>query len=70
MRHPGKFALTLLSASVCLMLTGCFSYSKEETSRAMPSAEMPSTKTSSTTTTTTNDNGMVERQQRTTYTIP
>jgi hypothetical protein len=70
MRHPGNFALTLLSASVCLMLTGCFSYSKEETSRAMPSAEVPSTSTSSTTTTTRNDNGIVERQHTTTYTNP
>ena len=70
MKYPGKLALTVVSAGVCMVLSGCFSYTKEETSRVVPSAEVPAATTSSTTTTTKNDNGLVERQRTTTYSYP
>jgi hypothetical protein len=72
MKRPGKFALTVMSAGVCMMLTGCFSYSKESTSRTTPSVvEVPQESSSSTTTTTTESNPVkVERQRTTTYTNP
>ena len=72
MKRPGKFALMVMSAGVCMMLTGCFSYSKETTSRTTPSVvEVPSESSSSTTTTTTESNPVtVERQRTTTYTNP
>ena len=73
MKRPGKFALAVMSAGVCMMLTGCFSYSKESTSRTTPSVvEVPQESSSSTTTTTTTDSNpvTVERQRTTTYTNP
>ncbi len=70
MKRPGSFALMIMSAGVCAMLTGCFSYTKESTSRTAPTVAVPSESTSSTTTTTDTGNGMVERQHTTTVTNP
>ena len=71
MKRPGKFALTVLSAGVCMMLTGCFSYSKESTSRTTPSVvEVPQESSSTTTTTTESNPVTVERQRTTTVTNP
>ncbi len=69
MKRPNRFALMITSAGVCAMLAGCFSYTKESTSRTAPSVAVPS-ESSSTTTTTDTGNGMVERQHTTTVTNP
>ncbi len=68
MRSRKRIAVALVSASVCLMLTGCFSYTKEVSHTATPAVEAPAT-TSSTTTTTT-DNGVVQREHSSTTTYP
>lgn len=73
MKYPNRFGRILLSASIGLMMAGCFSYSKEEhTSVPAPVVETPATTSSSTTTTTTvPDSATVERQRTTTtYTNP
>ena len=51
MKYPGRFARILLSASVCFVLAGCFSYSSEEHRTVVPAVETPATTSSSTTTT-------------------
>jgi len=56
-----------LSAGVCLVLTGCFSYTKEQSTT--PAVEVPS-EASTTTTTTSADNGVVQREHSTTTTFP
>ena len=68
MTYPGRFARSLLSASVCFVLAGCFSYSSEEHRTVVPAVEAPATTSSSTTTTSTVPNITVERQHTTTYT--
>lgn len=71
-RRPHRIALTVLSAGVCLVLTGCFSYTKEESSHtATPAVEVPSENSSTTTTTTSSDDGgAVQRERSTTTVIP
>jgi hypothetical protein len=72
-RRPHRIALTALSAGVCLVLTGCFSYTKEESSHtATPAVEVPSENSSTTTTTTSSDDGggAVQRERSTTIVIP
>ena len=68
MKYPGRLSRILVSASVCFVLAGCFSYEKHET--VVPAVETPATTTSSTTTTSTvpNTSTTVERQHTTTYT--
>jgi ABC-type uncharacterized transport system auxiliary subunit len=68
MKYPDRLSRILVSASVCLVLSGCFSYEKHET--VVPAVETPATTTSSTTTTSTvpNTSTTVERQHTTTYT--
>jgi hypothetical protein len=68
MKYPGRFARILLSASVCFVLGGCFSYEDHQT--VVPAVETPATTTSSTTTTSTvpGTSATVERQHTTTYT--
>jgi hypothetical protein len=68
MKYPGRFARILLSASVCFVLAGCFSYSSEEHRTVVPAVETPATTSSSTTTTSTVPDTTVERQHTTTYT--
>jgi hypothetical protein len=69
MKIPNRFAVLILSASVCLMTAGCFSYTRETSHTAVPAVETP--ETSSTTTTTTSEPTEVERQRTTTtYTNP
>lgn len=71
MRTPRPIAVALLGASVCLTLTGCFSYTKETSHTATPAVEVPAEPaTSSTTTTTTTDNGDLQRQHTTVTTYP
>ena len=71
MKRPSRFALMMMSAGVCAMLTGCFSYTKESSTRTMPGvAAVPSESSSTTTTTTDTGNGTVERQHTTTVTNP
>jgi hypothetical protein len=60
----------MISAGVCAMLTGCFSYTKESTTRTTPSVAVPSESSSTTTTTTDTGDGVVERQHTTTVTNP
>ncbi len=67
MKKPKRIAKALLSAGVCLMLAGCFSYTKE-TTPAPAVVETPPA--SSSTTTTTTDNGVVQKQHTTTSTYP
>ncbi len=68
-RRPHRIALSIISAGVCLVLTGCFSYTKEQSTT--PAVEVPSPAESSTTTTTTSaDNGVVQREHSTTTTFP
>jgi hypothetical protein len=68
MKYPGRFARILLSASVCFVLAGCFSYSSEEHRTVVPAVETPATTSSTTTTTSTVPDTTVERQHTTTYT--
>ena len=70
MKTPKPIALALVSAGVCLTLTGCFSYTKETSHTATPAVEVPvePPATSSTTTTTTTDNGGDLQRQHTTVT--
>jgi hypothetical protein len=68
MKYPSRFARILLSASVCFVLAGCFSYSSEEHRTVVPAVETPATTSSSTTTTSTVPDTTVERQHTTTYT--
>ena len=68
MKYPGRFARILLSASVCFVLAGCFSYSSEEHRTVVPAVETPATTSSSTTTTSIVPDTTVERQHTTTYT--
>ena len=73
MKTPKPIAVALVSASVCLTLTGCFSYTKETSHTATPAVEVPvepPTATSSTTTTTTTDNGDLQRQHTSVTTYP
>ena len=70
MKRLSNLALLLASTAVCLLLAGCFSFTKEEVTRSsVPAVEVPPM-TSSTTTTTTSNNGLVERQRTTTYAYP
>jgi hypothetical protein len=64
MKNPRRIATALLSASVGLMLAGCFSYTKETTPTPAVVETPPAT---SSTTTTTTDNGVVQRQHTSTY---
>jgi uncharacterized lipoprotein YbaY len=66
MKKTKRIATALLSASVCLMLAGCFSYTKETPTPAVVTTP-PAT---SSTTTTTTDNGVVQRQHTSTYSYP
>jgi ABC-type uncharacterized transport system auxiliary subunit len=68
MKYPRRFGRILLSASVCLVLAGCFSYESHET--VVPAADTPAASVSSTTTTSTvpDTTTTVEKQQTTTYT--
>lgn len=66
--HPGKLALTILSAGVCLMLSGCFFASYTSDSGAMPGAAVPSETSSTTTTTSAGAPATVQRQRSTTTT--
>ena len=68
MKYPSRFARIFLSASVCFVLAGCFSYSSEEHRTVVPAVETPATTSSSTTTTSTVPDTTVERQHTTTYT--
>jgi hypothetical protein len=74
MKYPGRVARILLSAGVCFVLGGCFSYSSEEHRTVVPAVETPATTSSSTTTTSTvpdpvpDTSTTVERQHTTTYT--
>jgi hypothetical protein len=52
------------------MLAGCFSYTKESTTRTTPSVAVPSESSSTTTTNTDTGDGVVERQHTTTVTNP
>jgi hypothetical protein len=69
-RKPHRIALTVLSAGVCLVLAGCFSYTRETTHTATPAVEVPVTPESSNTTTTTTADGTVQREHSTTTTYP
>ncbi len=67
MKYPGRLSRILVSASVCFVLAGCFSYEKHET--VVPAVETPATATSTTTTSTVPDTSTtVEKQHTTTYT--
>jgi hypothetical protein len=66
--HLSRLALTIVSAGVCLMLTGCFVASYTSDSGNTPEVGAPS-ETSSTTTTTVAAAPAVERQRTTTTTI-
>jgi ABC-type uncharacterized transport system auxiliary subunit len=67
MKYPGRLSRILVSASVCFVLAGCFSYEKHET--VVPAVETPATTTSTTTTSTVPDTSTtVEKQHTTTYT--
>ena len=68
MKSPSSFALAVISAGVCVMLTGCFSYTKESRT-ATPAVAVPS-ESSTTTTTTESAPTTVERQRTTTVTNP
>jgi hypothetical protein len=70
MKSAKQVSIALISAAVCLTLTGCFSYSKETTHTAEPAVAVPAEPATSSTTTTTTDNGVVERQHTSTYTYP
>ncbi|HEY2106781.1 MAG TPA: hypothetical protein VGH29_13385 [Candidatus Binataceae bacterium] len=73
MKTPRPIAVALVSASVCLTLTGCFSYTKETSHSATPAVEVPVTPpatTSSTTTTTTTDGNDLQRQHTSVTTYP
>ncbi len=66
MKYPSRFARILLSASVCFVVAGCFSYSKEERT-AVPTVEtLPTTSSTTTTTTVPDSNTTIERQRTTT----
>lgn len=69
-RQLNTIALTVISAGVCLMLTGCFSYTKETSHSTVPAAEVPPESSSTTTTTTSSDDGTVQRDRQTTTTYP
>jgi hypothetical protein len=62
---PGKLALTIVSAGVCLMLGGCFGATYTQDSGPTPEVVTPS-QTSSTTTTTTSAPTTVETHHSTT----
>jgi hypothetical protein len=66
--HLSRLALSIVSAGVCLMLTGCFFASYTSDSGPTPEVAAPS-ETSSTTTTTVAAAPTVERQRTTTTTI-
>jgi PBP1b-binding outer membrane lipoprotein LpoB len=66
MKKSKRIATALLSASVCFMLAGCFSYTKETT----PTPAVVTTPPATSSTTTTTDNGVVQRQHTSTYTYP
>jgi hypothetical protein len=70
MRYPRRFTRILLSASVCLALAGCFSYTKEEHSTGVPAADQPTTSSTTTTSTVpdTSTTTTTEKQHTTTYT--
>ncbi len=68
MKNTKNAAVALMSAAVCLILSGCFSYSKEVSHTATPAVEAPPA--TSTTTTTTTDDGVVQRQHTSTSTYP
>ncbi len=70
MKRSKEIAVALASGAVCLMLTGCFSYSKEVSHTSTPAVEEAPPETTSSTTTTTTDNGVVQRQHSSTYTYP
>jgi PBP1b-binding outer membrane lipoprotein LpoB len=67
MKKMKRIATALVSASVCLMLAGCFSYTRESTPTPAVVTTPPA---SSSTTTTTSDNGVVQRQHTSTYSYP
>jgi hypothetical protein len=69
MKRPGSLALALMSAGVGMMLTGCFSYTKESRT-ATPTVAVPSESSSTTTTTTESAPTTVERERITTVTTP
>ncbi len=69
-RRLNGIALTVVSAGVCLMLTGCFSYTKETSHSSVPAVDVPAESSSTTTTTSTSDNGVVQRDRQTTTTYP
>ena len=56
---------------VCAGVTGCFSYHKTVEPAPAPAVveTVPSPTTSSTTTTTSTDNGLVQKQKTTTYSV-
>jgi len=66
--HLNRLALSVVSAAVCLMLTGCFFASYTSDSGTTPEVGAPS-ETTSTTTTTVAAAPTVERQRTTTTTI-
>jgi len=68
MKFPKRIAVAMISAAVPLILTGCFSYTKEVSHTATPAVEEAPPVSSSTTTTTTTDNGAVQREHTSTYT--
>jgi hypothetical protein len=70
MKIPNVFAVLALSAGVCVMTAGCFSYTKETSHSEVPAVETTPETSSSTTTTTTADPAVVERRSTTTYTNP
>lgn len=73
MKTPKRITVALMSAGVCLTLTGCFSYTKETSRTATPAVEAPvppPAASSSTTTTTTTDNGDLQRQHTSVTTYP
>ena len=70
MKYPGKLVLTLLSASVCFVLAGCFSYSTEEHRTVVPTVETPATTSTTTTTSSVPDTSATIERHTTTYTSP
>jgi hypothetical protein len=66
--HLGKLALTIVSAGVCLMLSGCFFASYSSDSGTVPDVAGPSETSSTTTTTSAAVPATVERQRSTTTT--
>jgi hypothetical protein len=69
MKRPGSLSLVMIGAGVCVMLTGCFSYTKESRT-ATPAIAVPSESSTTTTTTESAPTTTVERQRTTTVTTP